>query len=138
MKWAALVTWLLTASGGFVLLVTWIWGGGLARGRAGSRIRPALVFPHFGLAAGGLVVWVVYALADVDVLAWIAFGMLAVVASIGWTMFGIWSRQRSRRRTGVDPAQPPPEQRFPVPVVVAHGLLAVTTVVLVFLTALTG
>jgi hypothetical protein len=30
----------------------------------------------------------------------------------------------------------PPEQHFPVPVVGVHGLLAVTTVVLVLLTAL--
>lgn len=140
MKWAALATWLLTASGGFVLLATWLANGGLTRRRAtGSRIRPALILPHFGLAATGLVVWIVYAVADADALAWVAFAVLAVVATIGWTMFGIWSRQRGLRRpTVIDPQLAPPEQRFPVPVVVAHGLLAVTTVVLVFLTALTA
>ena len=32
----------------------------------------------------------------------------------------------------------PPERNFPLPVVIAHGILAVTTLVLVLLTALDG
>jgi hypothetical protein len=32
----------------------------------------------------------------------------------------------------------PPERHFPLPVVVAHGILAVTTLVLVLLTALSA
>jgi len=75
--------------------------------------------------------------ADSDALAWIAFVILAVVALLGWTMFAIWfqRRQRGAVREAVDPGTPA-EQHFPVPVVAAHGLLAVTTVVLVFLTAI--
>ena len=52
-------------------------------------------------------------------------------------MFAIWyqRRQRGAVREAVDPGTPA-EQHFPVPVVALHGLLAVTTVVLVFLTAI--
>jgi hypothetical protein len=93
---------------------------------------------HFLLAAGGLVVWIIYLVADKDVLALIAFAILAVVAVLGWTMFAIWFRRRQARAGGREIAAPgvPAEQHFPVPVVTLHGLLAVTTVVLVLLAAL--
>jgi len=87
---------------------------------------------------GGLVVWIIYLAADKDVLAWIAFAMLVVVALLGWTMFAIWFRRRQARAGAVDVASPgvPAEQHFPVAVVTLHGVLAVTTVVLVLLTGL--
>jgi hypothetical protein len=75
-------------------------------------------------------------------LAWVAFVLLAVVAVLGFTMFAIWFQRRQRgpvAATGVTgnpgSSETPPEQHFPVPIVGLHGLLAVTTVVLVFLTA---
>lgn len=139
MKWAALITWVITAGGGFVLLSIWLMRGGMRQQQeAGNRIRPALILSHFLLAAGGLVVWIVYLFADKDVLAWIAFAILAVVALLGWTMFAIWFRRRQARAGAVDVAGPgvPAEQHFPVAVVALHGVLAVTTVVLVLLTAL--
>jgi manganese efflux pump family protein len=40
---------------------------------------------HFLLAAGGLVLWIVYLFAAKDVLAWIAFAALLVVAMLGFT-----------------------------------------------------
>lgn len=103
----------------------------------GSRIRPPLILSHFLLAVTGLVIWIIYIATDSDALAWIALGMLAVVALLGFTMFAIWyqRRQRGAVREAVDPGTPA-EQNFPVPVVALHGLLAVTTVVLVFLTAI--
>lgn len=136
MKWAALITWVLTAGGGFVLLTVWLSRGGLRQQReAGGRIRTPLIFSHFGLAAAGLVVWIVYLANDSKTLAWIAFAALAVVAVLGWTMFGIWWKRRSLSRGAAEP-QAPAEQHFPVSIVTLHGLLAVTTVVLVLLTAL--
>lgn len=139
MKWAALVTWVLTAGGGFVLLSIWLARGGMQQAReAGNRIRPPLILSHFLLAATGLVIWIVYLWKDKDVLAWIAFAILAVVAALGWTMFAIWLRRRQARgaaTTEVVAADTPPEQHFPVPIVALHGVLAVTTVVLVLLTA---
>ena len=137
MKWAALVAWVLTAGGGFVLLGVWLKNGGPAqRAQPGRRIRPSLIFTHFGLAAAGLVVWIVYIAADKDGLAWLGFGLLVPVALLGFTMLALWLQRRQATATpdgamGAEPA----EQRFPVPIVVGHGLLAVTTVVLVLLTA---
>jgi hypothetical protein len=139
MKWAALITWVLTAGGGFVLLSVWLSRGGMRQqNEGGNRIRPPLILGHFLLAAGGLVVWIIFLAADKDVLAWIAFAMLVVVAVLGWTMFAIWLRRRRARLGGADVVTPdtPPEQHFPVPIVALHGLLAVVTVVLVLLTAL--
>jgi hypothetical protein len=137
MKWAALVTWVLTAGGGFVLLGVWLKNGGPAqRDQPGRRIRPSLIFSHFGLAAAGLVVWIVYVAADKDALAWVGFVLLVPVALLGFTMLALWL-QRRQAATATDGAagSEPAEQRFPVPIVIGHGLLAVATVVLVLLTA---
>ena len=139
MEWAALIAWLITAGGGFVLLAIWLMRGGMQAQQAGNRIRPPLILSHFLLAAGGLVVWIIFLISDNDALAWIAFAILAVVAVLGFTMFAIWLRRRQAgTRSGAGIATPgiPAEQHFPVAVVGAHGLLAVTTVVLVLLTAL--
>jgi hypothetical protein len=143
MEWAALIAWVATAAGGFVMLAIWLSRGGMQQAaEAGSRIRPPLILGHFLLAAVGLVIWIIYVATDSDALAWIAFVLLAVVALLGFTMFAIWYQRRQRgpaAATGVTgspgSSQTPPEQHFPVPIVGLHGLLAVTTVVLVFLTA---
>ena len=143
MEWVALIAWVLTAGGGFVLLATWLARGGMQQGREpGSRIRPPLILSHFLLAATGLVVWIIYVANDSKTLAWVAFVLLAIVAALGWTMFAIWYQRRQRgpaAATGVTgspgSSETPAEQHFPVSIVALHGVLAVTTVVLVFLTA---
>jgi hypothetical protein len=139
MKWAALITWVLTAGGGFVLFAIWLSRGGMRQqGEAGNRIRPPLIVSHFLLAAAGLVLWIVYLVDDEDVLAWIAFAALLVVATLGFAMFAIWLRRRQGPGAVAEAAGPslPAEQHFPVAVVGLHGLLAATTLVLVLLTAL--
>ena len=139
MKWAALIAWVVTAGGGFVLLSIWLARGGMRQGReGGTKIRPPLILSHFLLAATGLVIWIIYLANDKHVFAWIAFAILAVVALLGWTMFAIWWQRRQRGAAGgpADAGERPAEQNFPVPIVALHGLLAVTTVVLVFLTAI--
>jgi hypothetical protein len=134
MEWVALIAWVLTAGGGFVLLSIWIARGGMQQQREpGQKIRPPLILSHFGLAATGLVLWIIYIASDSDALAWVAFALLAVVAALGWTMFAIWWQRRQR---GQIDASAPAEQHFPVPIVALHGLLAVTTVVVVFLSAI--
>ena len=63
MEWAALIAWVVTAAGGFVLLAIWLQRGGMRQATAaGSRIRPPLILSHFLLAAIGLVIWIIYAL----------------------------------------------------------------------------
>jgi hypothetical protein len=137
MEWAALISWIVTAGGGFVLLALWLRHGGMRQREPGRQIRPPLLLSHFALAATGLVLWIVYVFTDGDALAWIAFAILVAVALIGWTMFAIWFQRRQARATAAPASTPgvPAEQHFPVPIVALHGLLAVTTVVLVFLAA---
>src|SRR5919206_1176838 len=139
MKWVALVTWVLTAGGGFVMLGLWLKHGGMRQSdEPGDRIRSARILSHFALAATGLVVWIVYVATDTRGLAWVAFGLLAVVAVLGFSMLAIWLRQRSRQpafagAAGAVADASPAEQRFPTPIVALHGLLAATTLVLVLL-----
>jgi manganese efflux pump family protein len=152
---AALITWLVTALGGFVLLGNWLGRGGarnsnqsvaagVARDTAGAagmpvtaptRLRPPLVFGHFLLAVAGLVVWIIYVVNDKDALAWTAFILLLPVALLGFTMLVRWLQAGDHKR-GTPAGAPRPESHFPVPIVIGHGLFAVTTVVLVLLTAL--
>ncbi|MEU0331838.1 hypothetical protein [Streptomyces sp. NPDC006193] len=144
---AALITWVLTALGGFFLLATWIRRGGLRRQQSGtSRLPAPAVFGHFAPAAVGLVVWIVYIVADRSVLAWTAFGLLLPVALLGFVMLARWIPvHRDRTTAGAAAAAAPEaeaavpaERHFPVAVVVAHGVLAVATLALVLLTALGG
>jgi hypothetical protein len=149
---AALVTWIITASFGFFMLGTWLSKGG-TRGGTASNFRPPVVFGHFLLAAGGLVVWIVYLVVDSTPLAWVAFADLLVVAAIGDVLVLRWTKDRrgtggpagagragtrgdadtlTARATGAKLA----EQSIPLPAVVLHGLFAVSTVVLVLLSAL--
>jgi hypothetical protein len=141
---AALITWLLTAAGGFVLLGTWIARGGVRPPRT-SKFLPALVFGHFALAVAGLVVWIIYLISDTKALAWTAFIVMLPVALLGFVMLARWI-PTYRARTAVPAAagggtpaaevSVPAEKHFPVAVVAGHGLFAVVTVVLVLLTAL--
>src|SRR5919109_1914576 len=117
MEWAALITWVLTAGGGFAMLGLWLSGGGMQQQQAGDRIRPPRILSHFGLAAAGLVIWIIYVITDSEALAWIAFVALVPVALLGFSMLAIWRRGR-RPATGGVPESAGPEQRFPVPVVV--------------------
>ena len=135
---AALVTWLVTALGGFFMLGIWISRGGPRRQEGGgSRLPAPFVFGHFLLAAAGLVVWIVYLVAGGRGLAWTAFGLLVPVALLGFAMFARWVPVYREHAAGLGGgAQAPAERHFPVPVVLAHGLFAVVTVVLVLLTAL--
>jgi hypothetical protein len=137
MEWAALISWVLTAGGGFVLLTIWLRNGGMSQ-RAPGEIRPFLILGHFLLAATGLVLWIAYVATDNDALAWIAFAILVVVALLGWTMFAIWYQRRQGMTAAGEgpPMGTPAEQRFPVAIVALHGLLAVITVVLVFIAAI--
>jgi hypothetical protein len=146
MKWAALITWVVTAGGGFVLLGLWLRGGGMSQAGRSGAIRPPLILTHFLLAASGLVLWIIYVASDSDALAWIAFALLVVVALLGFTMLAIWLQQR-RAEAGAasspgsgaagagSSAIQAAERSFPIPVVAAHGIVAAATLVLVLLAA---
>jgi hypothetical protein len=146
MEGEALIAWIATAGVGLSLAGIWLERGGW-RFRGARRISPRLLLTHVTPAVLGLVTWILYLFTDAQAFAWIAFVLLLFVASIGAAQFVIWQR----RRHGVLRATPqnwdlragsgaahaiPPEQHFPVGAVVLHGLLAVVTVLFVFLTAL--
>jgi hypothetical protein len=125
--------------GGY-LLATWIANGGL-HPRAGdrpSRFAPQLIFGHGGLAATGLAVWIGYLVLRTTALAWAALGVLALVAVLGATMFGLWLRAGHGQPRGRHVAGPrhAAEDHFPPPAVIVHGVFAVSTVALVAVTAL--
>lgn len=156
MNVAALIAWLVTALGGFYLLGKWLTRGG-ARQQQGapSRFPAPVIFGHFLLAAAGLIVWIVFLIAHAKALAWTAFVILLPVAVLGFTMFFRWiggyrgaavpapapARVGAPAAAGTPAAASageavPAERHLPVPVVLAHGALAATTLVLVLLAAL--
>jgi hypothetical protein len=152
---AALVTWLVTALGGLVLAAAWVARGGMRTARASTtvgaartaagaaglpvsaptRLQPPLVLAHVGLAVAGLAVWIAYLVTDDHRLAWTALVLLVPVAVLGFTMLARWVQAGDHRRDAARGAARP-EGAFPLPVVVGHGIFAVTTVALVLLTAL--
>ena len=128
MQWAALIAWVTTALGGLVLFLQWARHGGFSR-REGIRARRLL--PHLALAVVGLGFWVGYVANDTRTLAWIAVGILVAVALLGISMLVI----SLRGRTTILRTDTPAEGMFPFPLVVLHGALATSTLLLSTLAA---
>jgi hypothetical protein len=141
MSVAALFTWMITILAGLILLVIWIIEYDREfQSAAATRLPVPVISAHALLALGGLLLWISYLLLDEERLAWATVAVLGTVAILGLIMAARWIRvyrafgdpgPSLTRRTTV-----PPERHFPLPVVVAHGILAVTTLVLVLLTVL--
>jgi hypothetical protein len=144
MRFIALLVWFITALGGLYMLAVWLIENDATRqDSATSRLPLPVIVSHVFLAVSGLVVWVVYLLLDRPALAWASVGILAAIATIGLAMFARWIPvYRTPVAVGgpQEPAPPvkevPAEGNFPLFIVVAHGAFAVSTVVLVVLTAL--
>ncbi len=130
MQWAALVVWILTAGGGLVLATQWVRRNGL---RQEVGIRAPRLAAHVVLAVTGLALWIAYVASEEDVLAWIAVALLVAVAVLGFSMFAIWLRGHSSQ---AGPTEMPAETAFPLPLVLGHGALGVTTLTLSLLAAL--
>lgn len=147
MKWVSLVAWLATAGVGIAMAALWLERGGTRQGRQPHSVHFSRLGTHAALAVSGLLVYVAYLVTDARGVAWAAFGVLVFVGVLGATAFRIWQRRRLGfvKATHDDwnwPAEAmasgegiPAEQHLPASVVVLHGLLAIATVVLVFLTA---
>jgi hypothetical protein len=140
---AALISWLITASGGLYLLVIWlIENEAEGRGAAASRLPLPVISGHALLAFGGLGTWVGYLVTKRVTLAWGSVAILGAVAALGVIMAFRWIRVyrppalAGGRPRAMDPLAMPAERNFPLFVVLAHGLLAITTVGLVVLAAL--
>jgi hypothetical protein len=141
MSVVALFTWIITIFLGLVLLVIWIVEYDREfQSAAATRLPVPVISGHALLAMGGLILWIGYLLLDEEPLAWAAAAVLGAVAVLGLVMAARWigvyrayddPGPSLTRRTSV-----PAERHFPLPVVVAHGVMAVATVLLVLLTAL--
>jgi hypothetical protein len=157
MRFLALIAWFVTALAGLYMLAVWLIENDATDQRnTASRLPLPVIVGHIALAVSGLVVWVGYLLLDRRALAWIAFGILGGIALLGFTMFARWIpvyRKTGAAATpdlmpvgvGLAPApaiqvidEGPAEGNFPLFIVAAHGAFAVTTVALVFLSALNG
>lgn len=162
---AALVVWLLTVGGGLTMATIWLARGGLrqrdevlelsyrevadATDVAGlapesrrSRIPAWMISGHASLALLGLFFWIYYVGHEgeegtgIGALPPLIVALLLLVAAGGLLMVRRWRADRTRLdRESVPKRERPPEQRIPAAIVGLHGLLAVVTVVLVFLTA---
>jgi hypothetical protein len=133
----ALIAWLATAGFGGLLLYWWI--GRIARATARARLthsRPppyiprVLVFAHVVLALGGLAAWAV-ALFLAEDMAYPVPPILLVVLLLGVSMFTRWLGSRRARRAAHGLHRAPPVSRLPTVIVIGHGLLGITTIVLV-------
>ena len=140
---AALINWLITAFVGLYLLAVWLIENDVTHRGVRSRLPGPVIFGHVLLAIGGLVVWVIYLLSDVAMMAWTALGILVLIAALGLTMFTRWipvHRAFAAAASGPNSVLTefdfPAERNFPVTVVVGHGLLASTTFILVLFTVL--
>ena len=158
MPLAALLTWMVTAAGGLYLLTIWL----IEYDRefqsvAATRLPVPVISTHALLAVTGLGCGRSTSSPARHELAWLAAGILVVVAILGLTMAARWigvyraygaqsrrahvavpvpvgAERRLRCRPGSRIASP--ERHFPLSVVILHGVFAVATVVLVLLTAL--
>jgi len=139
---AALLTWLVAAGVGAFMVNRWIGRGGLARGdTVTTHFPPARVFSHLGLAAAGLIVWIIYLVNGSSILTWVSFAVLVLVAILGGVLVRRWAADgriamAADRGDGAAPTTDLAEQHIPRGPVVLHGIFAVSTVVLVLLTAL--
>ncbi len=156
MRFVALIVWFVTALWGLYMLAVWLIENDATRqGNAASRLPLPVILGHVGLAVTGLVVWVAYLLTDRPALAWAAVGILVGIALLGLAMFARWipvyrmaddevrvpvGATAGATAGGTPLGRPlrdlPAEGSFPLLIVLAHGAFAVSTVVLVLLTAL--
>ncbi|MGW4562683.1 hypothetical protein ACWEN3_09835 [Streptomyces sp. NPDC004561] len=133
MRVFVLCAWLLTASLGGYLATVWIRHGGLRQRTPGvTRLPLWLVLGHVALAVAGLAAWAAYLVGGVRGSAWAACAVVLVVAAFGFMMLLRWLPSSGRHSTGGAVA----ERHFPLTAVVAHGMCAGATVLLVLLVVL--
>jgi hypothetical protein len=116
MRFATLISWLLTASLGAFMLRTWLVRSGPRRERAqAGGLPPQLIAGHAGLALFGLAVWAAYLASGTRALAWTAVGALMVTVGLGlctvtlWTPYPARKPGEQRASAGHEPAVVAPE-----------------------------
>ena len=140
MSVVALFTWMATIAAGLVLFVIWVIEyDSEFQSAAKTRLPVPVISLHAVLGLSGLMLWVSYLLLGQERLAWATVCALGAVAVLGLVMAARWlTVYRAIAAPGPSltrSAVVPPERNFPLPVVLIHGVLAVTTLVLVLFTA---
>jgi hypothetical protein len=98
MRFATLISWLVTASLGGFMLHTWLARGGLHRERArAGGLPPPLIFGHAGLALSGLLIWAAFVASGTRALAWTAVAFLMVTVGLGLCTVTLWTPYPARR-----------------------------------------
>ncbi len=131
--------WMGTILAGLLLIGIWIMEYDREFQTAAETHLPVpVISAHALLGIGGLMLWIGYLLVDQDRLAYGAIAVLGTVALLGLIMAGRWigvyRAYANPDRASGSTVTVPPERKFPVPLVVTHGLLAVTTIGLVVVT----
>ncbi len=142
MSAASLFAWIATVLVGLMLLVIWLMEyDPQFQSAAATRLPIPVISTHALLGMAGLVLWGAYLLADQDRLAYATMADLAIAVALGLTMAGRWIRvyrtygsAPRRDASATQVVTVPPERHFPVSAVILHGVLAITTVVLVVFT----
>jgi hypothetical protein len=136
MSVVALFTWIATVLFGLLLLVIWLMEYDRDyQNEAATRLPIPVISAHALLGMGGLLLWAIYLLADQDRVAWATVAVLSTVATLGLIMavrwVGVYRTYATPEPSPSRRAVVPPERHFPLPVVVTHGILAITTIGLV-------
>jgi hypothetical protein len=141
MSVVALFTWIATVLFGLLLLVIWLMEYDREyQSEAATRLPIPVISAHALLGMGGLLLWAIYLLADQERVAWATVAILSTVACLGLIMavrwIGVYRKYATPEPSLSRTVAVPPERHFPLPVVVTHGVLAVTTVGLVLFSVL--
>jgi hypothetical protein len=147
---AALGAWVITVAAGARLAAGWLASGGLRGGyrRAAGVPRPVIA-GHLALAVTGLGIWIGFVATGAAALAWVAVGVILSVAGLGMaTLAGGLPEPAADAARPVAvggagghglPAEPdteaPASAGRPVIMIVVHGTLAASTILLVVLAA---
>jgi hypothetical protein len=130
----ALLAWLATAASGGWVLARWLLAGGsLARKTATAAPAP-VILGHAGAGALGLVLWASFTLSGWAPLAWSAVGLLAPVAGLGLGVLLLGLPRPAR--PGAGRRRPGRRTRVPAVTIAAHGLFAVTALLLTLMAAI--
>jgi hypothetical protein len=141
MSTIALFAWIATVLVGLVLLIIWLMEYDREfQSAAATRLPVPVISAHALLGIGGLLVWGFYLLTDEESLALPTVADLGVVVVLGLIMaarwLGVYRAYAAPDSSTSMVIRVPPERHFPRSVVAIHGILAVSTLVLVVLSVL--
>ena len=126
----ALLAWLAAAASGGWVLVRWLLAGGSPRRRTATAAPPAVILGHVGGGVLGLLLWAAFMLSGWVILAWIALGLLLPLAGFGMSLLALGLPAPARARRAGRASR---RARIPALAIVAHGVFAVTVLLLVLM-----